>query len=74
MNKNELFELAIKNLNTDNGVLEGDFTKLIEPLTTQQQEKIREKVDYTENNKGKLVFFLYEEDAIELRAWVLTEK
>ena len=73
-NEHKLFDLAIEKLDTNEGVLETNFLKLIELLTVQQREKIQEKVDYTENNKGELVFFLYEEDAIKLRAWVLTEK
>ena len=71
MNKNELFEQAIKKLNTDEGILEEDYVKLLEPLFARQKEKIKEKVDYTENNEGKLTFFLYEDDAKELQEWGL---
>ena len=71
MDKNELFEQAIKKLNTDEGILEEDYVKLLEPLFARQKEKIKEKVDYTENNEGKLTFFLYEDDAKELQEWGL---
>ena len=59
MNKHELFELAINKLNTDNGVSEAEYAKLIEPLFVRQKERIEEKVDYTQNNEGNLVFFLF---------------
>ena len=71
MDKHEAFENALKKLNTDDGILEDEYQKLLETLTSQQKEKIEEKIDYTENNTGKLGFFLYEDDVINLRKWAV---
>jgi hypothetical protein len=72
--KCKLFDFAIKKLLKYNGLVKEDYEKLLKSLSIQQRKQIENYICSGEDMKGVLGFFLYEIDAIELRAWVLTEK